>query len=73
MCSFYLVYIYFGRLGAIADELNPLTISHIDRNNSFEPIGAYIISPAPWPNISNKGAANDNVAPIRPQTDARAS
>jgi len=61
---------------AIADELNPLTISHIPRNISFNIIGrakkivdAGMEPPALGPNKPNKPAANNNVAPIRPQTD----
>ncbi|GAH33894.1 unnamed protein product [marine sediment metagenome] len=59
---------------AIADELNPLTISHTARTISFTAIGRFkkieIVEKGLWPNIPNKPAsANNNGAPIRPQTD----
>ncbi len=56
---------------AIADELNPLTISQIPRNISFEIIGRAKIIPALilMPKVSNKFHVNTNMAPMKPQTD----
>ena len=65
----------FADREAIADGLNPLTISHTARTISCTPIGSctkmkgvekYII----WPDIANKAPANDNAAPIKPQPDS---
>jgi hypothetical protein len=57
----------------IADELNPLTISHTARTISFTAIGTYkkveIVDEGSRPNIINKLTANHNGTPIRPQTD----
>ena len=56
---------------AIADELNPLTISHIASTISFRPIGRYKRGciPEEEPKTANKHAANHNGTPIRPQPD----
>jgi len=64
---------------AIADGLNPLAISHIPRNISFNIIGTpkmiadvgmeAMEAPARWPKIAITPAASENGAPIRPQTD----
>jgi hypothetical protein len=49
---------------AIADELNPLTISHTPRNGSVKPPGRNKINPVSWPKMTNKDAVNANGAPI---------
>ena len=59
---------------AIADELNPLTISHTARTISNKAIGkannaAIGEKRVTTPNTRNKLAAKINGAPIRPQTD----
>jgi len=62
---------------AIADELNPLTISHTARNISFKAIGRnkkvdivdVAVGEGLRSNIDNKPDTNINMAPIRPQTD----
>jgi hypothetical protein len=66
------VYLYFADGEAIADGLNPLTISQIPRNISFKIIGRAKIIPALilMPNISNKFHVNNNATAMRPQTDS---
>ena len=59
---------------AIADELNPLTISHTARIISFKANGRAKMIPNAdnsviKPNIHNRPTGKLNVAPIRPQTD----
>ena len=59
---------------AIADELNPLTMSHTARTISNEAIGRANMAAmgekrVRTPNTRNKLAAKINGAPIRPQTD----
>jgi len=56
----------------IADELNPLTISHTAKTISCTAIGSEKIEISDVrlkPNIPNKPSANNNMAPIRPQTE----
>jgi hypothetical protein len=58
----------------IADESNPLTISHTARTISCTAIGidktvSTMDNGGIKPNIINKPAENNNVAPIRPQTE----
>jgi len=61
---------------AIADELNPLTISHTARTISFKAIGRnknidivdVAVGEGLRSNIDNKPDTNINMAPIRPQT-----
>ena len=57
----------------IADELNPLTISHTANTISCTAIGkvknSEIDDVGLWPNIPNKPDANNNMAPMKPQTD----
>ena len=59
---------------AIADELNPLTISHTAKTISCKAMGinekvANTEVSVIKPNISNKAPANNNAAPRKPQTD----
>ena len=60
---------------SIADELNPLTKSHIGSSNiSNKPPGRKTIIPTAvcisiMPNISNKAPGNNNAYPMRPKTD----
>ena len=56
----------------IADELNPLTKSHIGNNSSNKAPGINTItspSISIWPNIYNKVPGNNNAYPMRPKTD----
>ena len=57
----------------IADELNPLTISHIDRINSPKPTGGpkkiMIFDEGIRPNIPNKAPVNNNAGAMIHQTD----
>jgi hypothetical protein len=74
MCSFYLVYICFADPEAIADGLNPLTISHTARTISFTTIGRYKKVANTEDSLSeqkiiNKLTTNQGATPIRPQTD----
>ena len=58
---------------SIADDLNPLTISHTANTISCTAIGKVknieIGDVGLRPNIPKKPDANNNMAPIRPQTD----
>jgi hypothetical protein len=70
--SVFLIYIALADPEAIADGLNPLTISHTARTISFEAIGRQkkiSKDSVMEPNIINKLTASHNGTPIRPQTD----
>jgi hypothetical protein len=58
---------------AIADELNPLTISYTANTISCTAIGKVknneIADVGLWPNIPNKPDANNKMPPTKPQTD----
>ena len=69
-----LVYFCLTDPEAIADELNPLTISHIAKTISCKAIGKFkaiesIELGSSFINRGKRPAANINGAPIRPQTD----
>ena len=64
------VYLVLADPEAIADELNPLTISHIARTISFKIIGRYKIINAEVIAInSNRFTSINNMAATTPHTD----